>query len=236
MFPGEFRISFLLSQMLFCGGQTFPARFPGDPITRCHSVCDVQPLWPWTHTRCLINSWPSTADWITAGAGPGFTLTISLCSGHTHAHTHKDKLCLHCFITHAYPVLDILISVFSMPRYAFCYSLFITTISLSEIHQHPPLSFTPNFLDSFSSSDRSLPPPQLHREKCQTHTVMLNYWCSTPQCIPTDTCERTIRILCVSQRDQRQRERGAVPLREAGRGGLCIHKRWVYSVAMLRHG
>lgn len=134
------------------------------------------------------------------------------------------------------PVLDILISVFSMPRYACCYSLFITTISLSEIHQHPPLSFTPNFLDSFSSSDRSLPPPQLHREKCQTHTVMLNYWCSTPQYIPTHTCERTIRILCVSRRDQRQRERGAVPLREAGRGGLCIHKRWVYSVAMLRHG
>lgn len=109
MFPGEFRISFLLSQMLFFGGQNFPARFPGDPITRCHSVCDVQPLWPWTHTLCLINSWPSTADWITAGAGPGFTLTISLCSGHTHAHTHshthKDKLCLHCFITHAYPAL-----------------------------------------------------------------------------------------------------------------------------------
>lgn len=24
---------------------------------------------------------------------------------HTHSHTHKDKLCLHCFITHAYPAL-----------------------------------------------------------------------------------------------------------------------------------
>lgn len=157
---------------------------------------------------------------------------------HTHSHTHKDKPCLHHFITHAYPAL-FLIS---------WYQCFLCHAMLAVIHylsrplvclryiSIPPLSFTPNFLDSFSSSDRSLPPPQLHREKCQTHTAMLNYWCSTPQCIPTDTCERTIRILRVSRRDQRQRERGAVPLREAGRGGLCIHKRWVYSVAMLRHG
>lgn len=242
MFPGEFRISFLLSQMLVCGGQTFPARFPGDPITRCHSVCDVQPLWPWTHTRCLINSWPSTADWITAGAGPGFTLTISLCSGHTHAHTlthtHKDKLCLHCFITHAYPAL-FLIS---------WYQCFLCHAMLAVIHylsrplvclryiSIPPFPSPPIFWIPFHPPIDRFPPPQLHREKCQTHTVMLNYWCSTPQYIPTHTCERTIRILCVSRRDQRQRERGAVPLREAGRGGLCIHKRWVYSVAMLRHG
>lgn len=157
---------------------------------------------------------------------------------HTHSHTHKDKLCLHCFITHAYPAL-FLIS---------WYQCFLCHAMLAVIHylsrplvclryiSIPPFPSPPIFWIPFHPPIDRFPPPQLHREKCQTHTVMLNYWCSTPQYIPTHTCERTIRILCVSRRDQRQRERGAVPLREAGRGGLCIHKRWVYSVAMLRHG
>lgn len=217
MFPGEFRISFLLSQMLFSLA-FLEILLPGVTVCVTYSLSDPEH----THAVSLIH---------------GLQLQIEL-QPVLGQDTHKDKLCLHCFITHAYPAL-FLIS---------WYQCFLCHAMLAVIHylsrplvclryiSIPPFSFTPNFLDSFSSSDRSLPPPQLHREKCQTHTVMLNYWCSTPQYIPTDTCERTIRILCVSRRDQRQRERGAVPLREAGRGGLCIHKRWVYSVAMLRHG
>lgn len=97
---------------------------PGDPIIRCHSVHDIQPSWPWTHTLthtlCLINSWPSTQDWITAAASARFTWTTPFVAG-TPLHTHTQ---LQCFITHTHTRSSVhdMLSLFVIPHFPCLYS------------------------------------------------------------------------------------------------------------------
>lgn len=131
------------------------------------------------HTLSLINSWPSTQDWITAAAGAGFTSTISFVTdtpSHTHMHTHTIthfKISCVCSVSSHSTAHDKL-SLFALPHFAFACiynSLPPIIIRLKVSQKHLQSLFSHRFIPPSLFS-----PARLLWEKCQACRAILNHW------------------------------------------------------------